>query len=414
MLRPLRALGWARALIAASVTAAATVMALMVLDAPRQTLSATTVEGASASAAPTPLDTLPERPVDPEPPPEPEPERERTDGAERAVLAVGQRIMATMGPGGPQGRGSTEPSTELLGTIRAGRVGGIILFQENVQTFPQVQSAIERMQAAAREGGRPPLLIAVDQEGGDVKRFSSAPPTRSPREMGAAGEGVAERQGGDTAAQLSPVGVNVDLAPVADVPSSPANFLGSRAFGGDPAQVAAGACAFARGLEAQGMHATLKHFPGLGLAGANTDEVGVSIAAPAADIRRGYAPYEACARGEAGAGLVMMSNAGYPALDDSNVPAVMSRSIIADELRGRLGFDGIVISDDLETPGIVSRGPSAVSAAAAGTDILLYARSAGAAAEAHDQLMAAVESGELDREGMRASLERIAGLKGAL
>ena len=127
--------------------------------------------------------------------------------------------------------------------------------------------AVAALQSAARAGGNPPLVIATDQEGGPIRRIAGAPPVAAAAQIAPAS---AQGQGLATAQALSARGINTDLAPVADV-LGPGGFLGSRSFGASPGRVAAAACGFARGLQAGGVNATFKHFPGLGKATKNTD-----------------------------------------------------------------------------------------------------------------------------------------------
>lgn len=336
--------------------------------------------------------------------PAPEAPQERVDTPPRrsrgaVALAIGQKIMTRMA--------GTAPSRDLLRRVRAGQVGGVILFGDNIRSLPQVRAAIGQLQEAAAAGGNPPLLVAVDQEGGDVKRFASLPPTAAPAQMTTAA--AARQQGARTGAALAGLGVTVDLAPVADVPVSAQSFLGTRAFGRSPARVAELSCAFARGLVAGGVFATLKHFPGLGAAGANTDLASVRITTPAATVRQGYAPYRRCARD---AGLVMIASAAYPSLTGPG-PAVLERATYERELP-RAGFDGVTISDDLETPGLDAIPEVAVKATAAGLDVLLYAKTEAASARAFDQMRAAVRDGRLARAQVTRSADQVRSLKESL
>ena len=308
---------------------------------------------------------------------------------------IGQKIMSRMD--------GTTPGSGMLRRVRAGRIGGVILFADNVRSLRQVRSAVQRLQRAAEAGGNPPLLVAVDQEGGIVKRFATLPPRTSPRTMAA--RRTARREGARTGAALRDVGVNLDLAPVADVPQVRGSFLGSRAFGRSTAGVARSACAFAEGLRDGGVLPTLKHFPGLGAAGANTDFADVTITASAASIRAAYEPYRRCA----GRGLVMIANARYPKLTGSE-PAVLARSTYTRELE-RVGFKGVTISDDLQADGIDPIPELAVKSSAAGLDIALYAKTELAAARAFTQIERAVKSGRLDEAQIRRSAARIRALK---
>jgi beta-N-acetylhexosaminidase len=190
----------------------------------------------------------------------------------------------------------------------------------------------------------------TDQEGGEVRRLPGAPEL-APAAMNSTA--VAYAQGAATGRLLRSVGVNVDLAPVADVERASNSFLGTRSFGSDPAVVAARACAFARGLGSAGVAYTLKHFPGLGSADANTDVKRVEIPLPAAQLRADYAAYHAC--GSSPDAMIMISSAIYPSLTRS-APAVLSPRIYAHELPIALGHSGqLTISDALDTPGLAAQ-----------------------------------------------------------
>ncbi len=298
---------------------------------------------------------------------------------------VGARIMTAM-------RG-TSPSASLLERARSGQIGGVILFGPNVSA--QLPATVASLQAAAREGGNPPLLVATDQEGGPIRRLAGEPPTAAPAQIT---PGNAQGQGAATAHALLARGINTDLAPVADVLGS-GGFLGARSFGSSPARVAAGACGFARGLQAGGVNATFKHFPGLGKATQNTDLRAVSVTLSEPELANDMAAYRACQPA-----LVMLSNAIYPALDPQ-APAVLSSKIIHGVLRGKLGFAGVTISDTLAAPGVA--GPAtAVRAAKAGVDVLLYSDE-DMSRRAYSELLSAARGGELSRAALEASAARI-------
>lgn len=308
-------------------------------------------------------------------------------GAEsREPLAkqVGRMIMT--------GYSGQYPSQTVLRRVRRGEVGGIILMGENVSAG--TSAAIGALQQAARQAGRS-LVIATDQEGGSVKRFTG-PPASSAAGMGSAQ--TARAQGRATGQLLSQAGVNVDLAPVADVQHS-GGFLGTRAFSSIPATVARRACAFASGLQSAGVLATLKHFPGLGYATENTDIAAETITQPAGALGRDLAAYQSCKPG-----LVMVSNAVYSAYDPGT-PAVFSRKIIDGLLRGQLGFRGVVISDSLTAASVTSP-TTAVRAAQAGVDILLYIPEQ-ISGLAYQKVLAAARSGEISRARIRAAADRI-------
>jgi beta-N-acetylhexosaminidase len=324
-------------------------------------------------------------------------------GVSDAQLA-GQRLMVRMS-------GRATPALERA--ARRGLIGGVICFPPSGVAPADVSAEIERLQRAAASGGNPPLLVAVDQEGGEVKRFPDAPPQRSPVELGDDGDATAAAaEGTDTGEFLAGIGANVDLAPVLDVPA-PGSFVASRAFSEAPNVVADVGVSFADGLAAAGVAATAKHFPGLGLATVNTDLAPSAVDASRSQLRVGMEPFEAAIA--AGVGVVMVSNATYPAFD-ANAPAGLSPRIVEDELRGRLGFDGVVITDDLQAPSIATTLPApeaGVEAARAGSDVLLFAGGADPA-PIHARLLDALQRGLLDRGTMEESYLRISNLKAAV
>ncbi|MBV9536586.1 MAG: hypothetical protein JO321_14365 [Solirubrobacterales bacterium] len=284
-----------------------------------------------------------------------------------------------------------QPSADFLARVRAGQLGAVILFSDNMTGgLHATRQAIAELQEAARQGGNPPLLIMTDQEGGEVRRLSG-PPQLAPAQMDS--PAVARSQGAAAGRLLRSVGINVDLAPVADVERVPGSFLGSRAFGSDPELVATRACAFAAGLQSAGVAYTLKHFPGLGRAIASTDESPVTITARDADLRADYAAYHRC--GSSPDALVMVSSAIYPGLSGSK-PAVMSPRIYAHELPLAVGRGGhLTISDALDTPALAGERTPAVFAIRAGLDLALFPGNEVESARGYAELLAATRTGAL-------------------
>lgn len=324
------------------------------------------------------------------------PEQERYELTTRSAL--GQMIVARYA-------GITPPPT-LLRRVRRGEVGGVILFADNVRSNGQVAASIKRLHAASREGGHPRVLVMIDQEGGLVKRLAG-PPTRAASAMTRAA--TAQREGRDTGRLLRRLGITVDLAPVADV-AGPGSFLGTRAFGTSPAQVAQRACAFAAGLRSAGVAATLKHFPGLGVATTNTDDRPTAIGLSRQALRRGYAPFTRC--GESPGTLVMIASASYPNAIGPG-PAVLTKATYSRELRAA-GVTVPTISDDLETPAIVNQRTPGRRAIRAGLDLLLYARTESASATAYAKLLADVRAGRIDERRVQDAAARALALKALL
>jgi len=290
---------------------------------------------------------------------------------------VGQRLVA----GFP---GATVPAP-LRQMIRRGELAGVILFEANLPSRAAARRLVDELESIRRPARlRDPLLVMADQEGGLVKRLGG-PPSASARQMGAAGAAASRAQGAATGANLRRVGINVDLAPVLDV-ARPGGTIAvtDRGFGSTAAAVEAAAVPFAEGLQAAGVAATAKHFPGIGATAENTDFAVQRVDLPKRTLRavdeRPYRRFVA-----AGGKLVMLSTAIYPAF--SPQPAAFTRSIASRELRDRIGFGGVSITDALESVAVRDFGGPAsagLAAAAAGTDLLLFTdyRAAAAAGQA--------------------------------
>ncbi len=301
----------------------------------------------------------------------------------------------------------TQPPVSLLARIRAGQVGGVILFADNIAGGAgEVRALTDTLQAAAGQGHNPPLLIMTDQEGGEVKRLPG-PPSLAASQMTAGA--IAFGQGQATGKVLRSAGVNLDLAPVADVERAAGSFLGSRSFGGSPSLVGRNACAFADGLASAHVAFTLKHFPGLGRAGGNTDVAPVAIAASSSGIRADYAAYRTC--GTNPLGLVMVSSATYPTLTGP-LPAVMSAATYERELPLAVpGGRPVTISDDLQTPAITSQASPARQAINAGLDLLMYAQTEEGSTAAYARLLGEARAGLLSAARVRAAYAAVTALK---
>jgi beta-N-acetylhexosaminidase len=323
---------------------------------------------------------------------------------------IGQKLVVRM-----DGR---VPDAELLGRIRLGRVGGVILYRgRNYTSAAHLRSIAGTLQAAAVDAGRPPLLIAVDQEGGPVKQVPWAPPIVSPAQMGADGSASeALGQGRLTGRALKALGVNVDLAPVADVPASPHSFMlvGGRTWSGSASVTSALANAFATGLAQGGVLPAMKHFPGLGYAALNTDLHLEAITASRVQLDPGLRPYRAAI--SAHIPMIMLSNAVYEAYDGANA-AGWSSAIGTRLLRGVLGFKGVTITDSLDGAAHARRmsdAPLAIRAARAGTDMILVTGSEATSQSVYAALMQQARAGAIGRAQLEASYRRIRALKRAL
>jgi beta-N-acetylhexosaminidase len=313
--------------------------------------------------------------------------------------AVGQRIVT--------GYHGAAPPASILRAVRAGKVGGVILFGENVLSVGAARSAIRSLERAAAAGHRPALLIMIDQEGGDIRRLATLPPRLSPAQMGAAAgpAATAEHQGRITGAALRRLGINVNLAPVADVSMGASSFLGERAFSRRAGVVARAACGFAAGLSSEAVAGTLKHFPGLGRAPGNTDLRSVQVSANKGRIEADLAAYRRCGKAVP---MVMLSSASYPALGIRG-PAVLDGRTY--RLLSSTGFRGITITDAFDTPALSGRTRPARSALQAGVDLLLYGSNEAGAQQAYARLLEDAKAGRLPPEALRAKAERVVAFK---
>lgn len=321
---------------------------------------------------------------------------------------VGQSLMLSFS--GPRMTIAIQHALERM------RPAGVILFADNVAAPAPLHRLCSDLQAHAAALGLPPLLIAIDQEGGVVSRLP-APFTTPPSAMGQAATGdpdAARLCALLTGRQLRACGVNTNFAPVLDVNCNPANpVIGTRSFGADPHTVTQFGLAALAGYREAGVVATIKHFPGHG----DTDvdsHTGLPI------VRHDRARLEAIelapfrAAISAGAPAVMSAHMIFTALDER--PATLSRPILSDMLRGELGFDGLIFTDALNMRAIADRygsATAAIQAKAAGADVLLplgdLASQAGVAAALRD----ALEHGQLAEDLFATTARRLQALREA-
>ncbi|SRR5579883_507465 len=323
---------------------------------------------------------------------------------------IGQLFMAGFnGPAAPP---------EIIDLIQRYQIGGVILFSRNIRDAQQVAALTGQLQELARAAGHPaPLLISVDQENGMVRRLRDGA-TAFPGNMalGAIGsEQMAADVAQATGEELKAVGINMNLAPVADVNNNPINpVIGARSFGEDPRQVARLTAAAVRGYRAAGMIATLKHFPGHGDTATDSH-----LALPV--IPYGLERLEAIelvpfkSGIAAGADAVMTAHIYLPALiSDELLPATVSPDILRGLLREQLGFDGIVITDCLEMDAIaagIGIEQGAVRALKAGADLVLISHRYARQRAGMEAALAAARAGILSTAEIAQAAERVLRLK---
>jgi beta-N-acetylhexosaminidase len=306
------------------------------------------------------------------------------------------------------------PSGEIERQILDQGIGGVILFDKNIVAPRQIASLTNALQEIAAAGGHPPLVVGADQEGGPVVRLrTGATHFPSATAFGAArSEALAASAAGITARELRAVGIHMNMAPDLDVNSNPANpVIGVRSYGGDPGLVTRLGTAALRAMQASGVAAAVKHFPGHGDTAVDS-HVGLPVVAK---TRRQLdamelAPFRAAIR--AGAAAVLTAHVVYPALDPDR-PATLSARIIG-LLRQELGFTGVIVTDSMAMRAITDRyppGEAAVEAILAGVDLILALGSIDAQRAAIDAVRRAVHSGQISGDRIKASAERILALK---
>ena len=312
--------------------------------------------------------------------------------------------------------GKSAPA-EVLEVIRRQPPAGFALYRSlNVANADQVRALIESLQAAASRADQPRLLISMDQEGGQLMSLGDGTPFPGNLALGATRSAHLARETGHAIGrELAAIGVNVDFAPVCDVNVNPANpVVGTRSFGESPSLVAELAAAMIDGLQAAGVAATAKHFPGHGDTELDSHQ-GTPVLPHALDRLREVELPPFAAAIKAGVRLIMTAHVALPALNDGlDIPATMSPAILNDLLRGELGFDGVVISDAMDM-GALGAGSErvidAVAALRAGIDLLLSGPDSTYQDLVADGLAYALRRGLLDAHRVRASVDRVGQLK---
>jgi beta-N-acetylhexosaminidase len=313
----------------------------------------------------------------------------------------------------------TELPDRIAHRLASAPAAGVTLFRSlNVRDAGQVRELTE----AIRRSAIGPMLIAADQEGGQLLALGdAATPFAGNMAVGAAGDaGLAERVGHAIGLELRALGVNVAFAPVCDVATNPANpALGIRSFGDDPTRVARLAAATARGLASAGVAATAKHFPGLGDLGFDSHHE-LATAADGLGLERfdeiELVPFRAAI--EAGVGLVMSAHVATPGITgDPTLPATLAQAVMTDLLRDRLGFDGLSVTDALDMAAL-TQGPAQiidiVAAVRAGVDLLLTTADDEARERIETGLVLAARRGLIESASIAATGRRLAAVHARL
>lgn len=332
-----------------------------------------------------------------------------TDG-----MSLDEQIGQVLAVGFP----GTTPSQDVTDLVRNDHIGNIILFSRNIHDAQQTLALTHDLQMLAQESGqRFPLLIMADQENGIVHRLGPDA-TTFPGNMAlgaTCSESMTRAVARATGEEVHALGINVNLAPVADVNNNPANpVIGVRSFGEDPHQVARFVAAAVQGAHDAGIICTLKHFPGHG-----DTAIDSHLALPTilSDKQRletlELLPFKSGIA--AGADCVMTAHIAFTAITGQNaLPATVSPAIVRDILRQQLSFDGVIISDCLEMDAVAATigvEQSAVMALQAGIDLVLVSHRSDRQRAAFEAIRAAVQSGALARETITEAAERVLQLK---
>ncbi len=316
---------------------------------------------------------------------------------------AGQMFMVSVG--------GTEPDYYIEKMVRKRNIGGVILFGHNMRSEEQVRNLTGSLQRLSmRTEPAVPLFVAVDQEGGDIAAAPWVAPQPSASEIGSRGDPAEARAvSEEIGEELLRAGVNTNFAPVVDTGFGAA--IGNRSYGEDPGLVSRMGAASVEGFEAAGIASAAKHFPNHGPAVADSHRELPVVDHDAQTIESfDLPPFRAAV--EAGVPMVMAGHLLYPAVDAER-PASLSPRWVG-LLREDLGFDGVVVTDDLAMAGASGgRTPerAAVEAVKAGADLLVVSSPPQQQADAYDAVVAAVEAGEIPEARVRNAVRRLLEVK---
>ena len=324
---------------------------------------------------------------------------------------VGQKLLLAFD-------GKDGPSEQIAREMREYQIGGITFFRRfNVDTPAQVRALTESLQRLARDLHLPPLLIAIDQEGGQLMAIGDGTtPLPGNMALGATGSiELAHQAGVVLGRELSAMGINVDYAPCVDVNLNPQNpVVGVRSFGENPQLVASLAGAMIGGIQSQGVAATAKHFPGHGDATSDSHH-GLPLVPHTLERLESVEFHPFRASLQAGVKMVMSAHLGLPALDGPNPPpATLSSNILKNLLRRQLRFEGVIVTDAMDMHAIRQGewlGEDALRAVKAGVDLLLLTDNPDDHRRVFDSLLQGIQNEKLDLVELRESGQRIASLK---
>lgn len=287
------------------------------------------------------------------------------------------------------------------------RVGGIILFDRNMESKDQVKTLIADINKAGKSAGLTPLFLGIDQEGGAVARMDDklikVPPAEEVGKMPVEQASSLAKQSG---AELKDLGFNINFAPVADL-----GLTYGRSYSTSPDEVVRYAGAVGKAYDEAGLWYSYKHFPGIGKTDvdlhADTSIVPVSKETLLSEDTKVFV--DLIKQSKPNTYTIMVSHAMYPQID-SDYPASLSKAIITDWLRKDIGYNGVVVTDDMDMGALANHytfGDMAVQSILAGSDILLVCHEYEHMQEAYNGLMKAVKDGRISKERLDESVKRI-------
>jgi beta-N-acetylhexosaminidase len=301
--------------------------------------------------------------------------------------------------------------------IKNHHLGSVILFAHNYDNRTQLDALNSQIQRAVRSGSSRGIgaLISADQEGGVVKRFPDMPPYYSHPQLGTQPKEASYDQGRKTGRALRAAGVNVDLAPVADLDEGPAHVMSSRSFGSRPRKVGRRVRAFGRGLQSRRVAAAVKHFPGLGGADRNSDDGRSYVRRTRWQLHNvDSIPFRKAIAGNLK--MMMLSHAVY-VNERGSRPASLNHYIATTRVRRKMGFKGVAISDALEAVAWKFNGSvehACKATVRAGVDIALITGDVYRARSCAATIRNAVRAGEIGRKRLDQAVRRVLRLKESL
>jgi beta-N-acetylhexosaminidase len=340
-------------------------------------------------------------------------EDSRVEDALRALLTDEDRVGQLMIVGWV---GVT--AEDARAALRELHPGGIV-YVDNAHTVAQASAINTALSSMAREYGLLPPLIAVDHEGGSVQRIGDVPNLGTNLEFGnrRPSDQEACERGQRHSQQLRSMGFNMNLEPVLDVNNNPANpVIGNRSYGDDPELVARLGSAYARGMQAGGVVAVCKHFPGHGNTAVDSHLELPILPQTLNQLEQvELVPFRRAITADTDIAAIMSAHIVFPSVDGSGSPATLSRPIMTGLLRERLGFQGLVVSDDLAGMKAItdnfSTGRAAVLAVQAGVDMLIIGGGIPRQRQSRDALVAAVRSGELNQGRIDEAVRHVLAVK---